>query len=214
VVPGVLVSRLAELTRRANWELRASRATAADMSVALDASAEGRPVLFVPPGARVPLRLAHVLVPHDGTPTTSLVLEKVDFLRTERAEVVALYVAGTELPAQAGSFPALRMVDHDGQDWRDWREEFRRRFFRRSPSILFRLELAAGPRSEAILRSARQIPADLLVLAWNGVLKAGRAQTLRAVCRAAPCPVLLVATPLRGSGREQLKRASPPVTSK
>jgi nucleotide-binding universal stress UspA family protein len=153
------------------------------------------------------------MVPHDGTPATSSVLEKVDFLATESAEMVALCVAGTELPAQAGSFPALRMVDHDGQDWRDWREEFRRRFFRRSPAILFRLELAAGPRSEAIVRTARRLPADLLVLAWSGVLKTGRAQTLRAVCRAAPCPVLLVSARLRGSDQEQLMRTSPPVVA-
>jgi hypothetical protein len=35
------------------------------------------------------------MVPHDGTPATSSVLEKVDFLATESAEMVALCVAGT-----------------------------------------------------------------------------------------------------------------------
>jgi nucleotide-binding universal stress UspA family protein len=153
--------------------------------------------------------MAHVLVPHDGTPITSLVLESVDYLATQSAEVVALHVAGAELPAQAGSLQALRMVDHDGHDWRDWREEFGRRFFRVSPAILPRLELATGPRSEAILRAARHLPADLLVLAWSGVLKAGRAQTLRAVCRAAPCPVLLVAARAHGPYPDELRRESP-----
>jgi nucleotide-binding universal stress UspA family protein len=203
---------MAILTRRANWELRASRALAPDMSVALDASAEGRPVLFVPPDARVPVRLSNVLVPHDGTPTTSLVLDTVDYLATQRAEVVALHVAGRELPAQAGSLQALRMIDHDGNDWRDWREEFSRRFFRRSPAILLRLELTTGPRSEAILGAARRLPADLLVLAWSGVLRAGRAQTLRAVCRAAPCPVLLVSASPQGAGRQEVHE-SPSVTT-
>jgi hypothetical protein len=50
-----------------------------------------------------------------------------------------------------------------------------------------------------ILRTAHRLPADLVVIAWGGVLQAGRASTLRSVCGAAPCPVLLVAAAPRPS---------------
>ena len=158
------------------------------------ASAEGRLVLLVPRGATVPVRLAHILVPHDGTPATAVALDAIDDLAAgSRAEIVVLHVLGSELPVEAGTFQAPRMVDHDGDDWHDWREEFGRRFPHRSANLLLGLQVVVGPRSEMILRTAYRLPADLVVIAWGGQPKAGRAWTLRSVCGAAPCPVLLVA---------------------
>jgi hypothetical protein len=91
------------------------------------------------------------------------------------------------------------MIDHDCYDWSDWREEFIRRFCRFSPGTLVRVELATGAREESILTMTRQLRADLLILAWSGVLEANRARTVRSVCAVAPCPVLLVAGRGRGS---------------
>jgi nucleotide-binding universal stress UspA family protein len=198
-VPGALAARVAALAVPANWKVTASRAVAADLAAALHASADGRLVLFSPPSASIPERLAQMLVPHDGTPATSAALQAIRYLSPgNHTEVVALHVAATHAPSEPGSFPALRMVDHDGHDWREWREEFRRRFFRCPPGVPVRLQVTAGLSPDVIVRTARMIPADLIVMAWGGVLKAGRAMTLRAVCETAPCPVLLVPAPRGG----------------
>jgi hypothetical protein len=106
-----------------------------------------------------------------------------------------LHVPGGEMPAEPGSLPAPRMVDHAAYDLPDWREEFGRRFFQRSPGLLRRLEVRVGPVPESILDAARALPADLIVLGWRGVVDQGRAVTLRTVCLSAPCPVLLAASP-------------------
>ncbi len=58
---------------------------------------------------------------------------------------------------------------------------------------MLRVELAIGLREETILKVARELPADLLIFAWGGVLRANRARTLCTVSALAPCPVLLVA---------------------
>jgi hypothetical protein len=65
------------------------------------------------------------------------------------------------------------------------------------------MELATGLREESILTVARQLQADILILAWSGVLEANRARTVRSVCAVAPCPVLLVA----GRGRSSIGRS-------
>jgi hypothetical protein len=91
------------------------------------------------------------------------------------------------------------MIDHLCYDWSDWREDFGRRFRRVSPGMPVRVELATGAREESILGAASQLRADLLVLAWSGMLQANRARTVRSVCAASPCPVPLVASRGRGS---------------
>jgi nucleotide-binding universal stress UspA family protein len=199
VVPGVLVHDAAALAQIAGWDVGTSAAAAFtqdEVTAAMAAGADGGMVLFVPPPARVPLRISRIMVPHDGTPITSRTLERADDLVAgSGAEVVALHVIEPYLPDQAGTLAAPRMLDHDGNDWSDWRDEFGRRFFLPSTGILRQLEVAVGPCSGMILRAARRLSADLLIMAWGGVLRAGRARTVRAVCSGAPCAVLLVSAP-------------------
>jgi nucleotide-binding universal stress UspA family protein len=193
VVPGGFVERIARLIRFANWEIRASTDDYDDVTGAMAASADGHLVLFVPPGANVPTRLNRVLVPHDGTPATALALDAVEDLAAGScAEIVVLHVLETRLPAQVGSLPCPRMIDHDGDTWYDWREEFGRRFPHRSLNMLLALQVAAGHSSEMILTAACRLAADLVIVAWGGAMQADRGCTARAVCSAAPCPVLLV----------------------
>ncbi|PZR85751.1 MAG: hypothetical protein DLM67_25315 [Candidatus Nephthysia bennettiae] len=195
---------MAALATAAGWDVKPSRAATADLEAALKACAAGRLVLFVSPGSRVPSCLTHVLVPHDAAPATSASLATVGGTPLWRhAEIVMLHVAAAELPSQPGSFPAPRMIDHDGYDWSEWRREFCRRFGHISPGMLVRVELATGAREESILTVARQLRADLLILAWSGVLEANRARTVRSVCSVAPCPVLLVA----GGGQRSIGRS-------
>jgi nucleotide-binding universal stress UspA family protein len=167
-----------------------------DLKVALEASAEGHLVLFVPPGARIPARTRLILVPHDGNPSTTLALDKAsEIAELGHGAIVVLHVASAELPTEPGSLPAPRFMDHSGHNWQEWREEFTRRFCRSTPRILPRLKVAVGSPAPSILEAARRLSADLTVLGWRGMLEPGRAQTLRSVCLAAPCPVLLVAIP-------------------
>jgi nucleotide-binding universal stress UspA family protein len=203
VVPGSVAGKLASLA--GSWEVAAAPAAASNLGAALCASAEGGMVLFVASEARLPDRLANILVPHDGSPATTLALDTAGELAAGgRAEVVVLHVPGPEMPAEPGSLPAPRMVDHVAYDLPDWREEFGRRFFQRSPGLLRRLEVKVGPVPESILDAARALPADLIVLGWRGVVDQGRAATLRTVCVSAPCPVLLAAS----SGSEPRARAA------
>jgi nucleotide-binding universal stress UspA family protein len=197
-VPGELTERVARLFQFTSWDIGGSEEDHDDITAAMLASAGGRPVLFVPRGASVPTRLARILVPHDGTPATSVALDAVeDLAGGSHAEIVVLHVLGTELPVETGTLQGPRMVDHDGDDWHEWREEFGRRFPHRSTNMLLGLQIAVGHRSDMILRTAYRMPADLVVIAWGGVLT-GRALTLRSVCGAAPCPVLLVAAATPG----------------
>jgi Universal stress protein family len=210
IIPGPLAREMAELASAAGWDVRPARAAAADLEAAPMAGARGRLVLFVPAGSRLPSCLTHVLVPHDATPATSAVLATVlgDTSRWSQAEIVMLHVAAAELPSQPGSLPAPRMIDHQGSDWSDWREEFDRRFGRISPGMLVSVELASGAREESILTMARELGADLLILAWSGVLEDNRARTVRSLCALAPCPVLLVAGGNRGSIGDSLDAAA------
>jgi nucleotide-binding universal stress UspA family protein len=176
------------------WELQASKSPRADLRSALRASAEGGLVLFVPDQAQVPARLEQVLVPHDGSPATSLALDTAGHIVAGgRVEIVVLHVPAPEFPAEPGSLPAPRLVDHVSYDLPEWREEFSRRFFHPWPGLLLRLDVRVGPVAGSILDAARRLPADLVVLGWQGVVDEGRASTVRSVCAASPCPVLLVA---------------------
>src|SRR5205807_714142 len=201
VVPGGFVERIARLIRFASWEIRAATDDYDDVTGAMAASTDGHLVLFVPPGATVPVRLSRVLVPHDGTPATALALDAVEDLAAGScAEIVVLHVLETKLPVQPGSLPCPRMIDHDGDTWYDWREEFARRFPHRSLNMLLGLQGAVGHSSEMILATACRLAADLVILAWGGAMQTDRACTVRAVCGAAPCPVLLVvASPRRSA---------------
>ena len=185
---------MARLFRFTSWHIAASEKDYDDVTAAMLASSEGGLVLFVPPGAALPVSLARILVPHDGTPATAVALDAIeDLAGGSQAEMTVLHVLGIELPLQPGTLQGPRMVDHDGDDWHDWREEFGRRFPHRSMNLLLSLQVSVGHRSEMILRTAYSLPADLVVIAWGGVVETGRAWTLRSVCAAAPCPVLLVA---------------------
>jgi nucleotide-binding universal stress UspA family protein len=190
---GALASQVARLLLPLRWEVSAAGTAAADLSDVLRVSGRRRLVLFVPPSTEIPSRLAQILVPHDGCPSTCMSLDTIaELVAQTLATVVLLHVAGTELPSESGSFQALRMVDHAGNDWTAWRDQFIDNVFRGWPQIPLQLHLSTGPPAEAILEAARRLRSDLVVMAWSGVLREGRASTLRSVCADASFPVLLV----------------------
>jgi nucleotide-binding universal stress UspA family protein len=51
-----------------------------------------------------------------------------------------------------------------------------------------------GDPAEAIVRVARELRSDVIVMAWSGSIDPDRARTAKAVLRSAPCPVMFLRT--------------------
>jgi hypothetical protein len=193
-VPGRVSELATSPNRPRTFQISPSSGSYDDLAAAMRASASGGSALFIPPGTAMPSQLNQVLVPHDGTPSTAAALDAIEDLAAgTEAEVVVLHVLEASFPVEPGSFQGPRMVDHDGDHWGWWREEFGRRFRHRSVDLLLRLQLAVGARSEVILQIASTLRADMLLMAWGGAPGPERARTLRSVCGGATCPVLLTA---------------------
>lgn len=192
LVPGRALGRARALGPTAGWELEPLDVEA-DVGSALAAGAGGSSVLFIPPGARVPRKLRRILVPHEGSPGATSGVEAADVMSSIcGAEIVVLHVPTFEVPTVPGSLAAPRFVDRPQYDWAAWRNEFERRFCRCSDGVQVSLRVATGPPAPAILDAARRLRADLIVLAWKGEAGPGRADTLKGVLEAAPCPILIV----------------------
>lgn len=164
------------------------------------------PVAFVrPESPRLGERLERILLPLDGTPTTADAIEPaIDLASRSKAELDVLYVVAptAERPEEPGTFTLPRYMDQPQYEWPAWAEEFLERFCRCvgqcPPPLPTRLFLRRGDPAEEILRFAAENESDLIVLVWRGQFRGKRALTIKAVLRAAPCPVLVLHT--RSSG--------------
>src|SRR6516164_8950603 len=132
------------------------------------------PVVLVPPGrGSIAWHLQHVLVPHDGTPTTSAALRPAAEL-AERANAELLVAHVTDVsaaPAEAGSLTTPLYVDQPQHEWPAWTREFVKRLACICP--LDHLHVS-------------------LVLAWRGEWEVPHAATLKAILREARCPIMVV----------------------
>jgi nucleotide-binding universal stress UspA family protein len=213
-LPGNVSPAAQALARAAGWQLEfAPPGAGSDADAALVARAEGRPVLFVPQGARVARKIRRIVVLHEGSPAVAPGLAVADEAAlVTGASVVVLHVAEARTPPEAGSLPIPSFVDHDHHDWSEWRREFIRRFCDTAESPDVSLDVVTGEVVPALLARARELRANLLVVTWKGDPSAGRAGTARAVLGAAECPVLLVreegatARPQVGKGRRMILR--------
>jgi nucleotide-binding universal stress UspA family protein len=158
----------------------------------------GCPVVLVrPERGLMSWSLHRVLFPHDGTPTTSAAIgPAIELAQRAGAELVVLHVAapGATPPAERGSLTVPRYLDQPQHEWPSWAEEFLRRLACLLPVEWGRLRmvLVRGQLGEEILRFAADRGSDLIVLAWRGEWEKERAATLKAVVRAAPCPVMVL----------------------
>lgn len=192
IIPGRAAPRARRLLDSAGWTLEPGPHDL-DVGSALAAAAEGRPVLFVPSGARVARRLRRILVLHEGSPSVAAGVDAADEAAVASgAEITVLHVPTVEPPATAGSLPAPHLADHAPHDWEEWRREFLERFCGRSPGVPLRLEVATGPPVESMLGAARRFRSDLVVSTWKGELGPGRAERLKSVVLDAPSPVLIL----------------------
>jgi nucleotide-binding universal stress UspA family protein len=166
------------------------------MKVLHDASC---PVVLVPPerGA-TPWHLHHVLVPHDGTPSTSTALQPAAELAEHgRAELLVVHVTDIRAaPAEPGSLTTPRYVDQPQHEWPAWSSEFLNRLACLCPlgQLHVRMFLAHGDTAVEILQLSERQSTDLIVLAWRGIWDAPRAGTLKDILREAHCPIMVVRT--------------------
>jgi nucleotide-binding universal stress UspA family protein len=157
------------------------------------------PVVLVPPerGA-TPWHLHHVLVPHDGTPSTSAALQPAaELAERGRAELLVVHVTDIRAaPAETGSLSTPRYVDQPQHEWPAWASEFVNRLACICPlgHLHVRMFLAHGNTAAEILRLSEKQATDLIVLAWRGIWEAPRAGTLKDILRKAQCPVIVVRT--------------------
>src|SRR5512139_588297 len=157
------------------------------------------PVFLVPPerGA-TPWHLQHVLVPHDGTPSTSAALQPAAELADHsRAELLVVHVTDIKTaPAEAGSLTTPRYVDQPQHEWPAWSTEFLNRLACLCPlgHLHVRMFLAHGDTAAEVLRLSERQSTDLIVLAWRGIWQAPRAGTLKNILREARCPIMVVRT--------------------
>ncbi len=158
------------------------------------------PVVIVPPrgpaggAAWTPRTL---LVPFDGTPATAAAAAyAADLARRAAAELLVLHVAAPAMPpsAERGAMRGPTYVDQPHHEWPAWGREVLERLCSLAHAhegVRLRLYVAAGDPGAEILRFATAKPVDLVVAAWGGRLDEDRAQTLKALLDAAPCPVLI-----------------------
>jgi nucleotide-binding universal stress UspA family protein len=138
---------------------------------------------IVPPDAR-PDRLERVLIPLEGTVSTSLAPRRVIELAQEaRFDVVLLHVHDVD------SLPAF--TDQPQHETAAWGEEFLARYCPWGVGDV-RLEVRVGRPEDEVLRAAEQTGADLIALGWSRALAGGRAPIVRAVLERGRRPVLLV----------------------
>ncbi len=150
-------------------------------------------LLVMRPGMRPISSLRRIVVPLEGSPRSSGAMRLTEEAFCARGrEIVVLHVSTADMPDEPGSLPAPRMVDQEQYEWSSWHEEFTMRFVTCPEGGRHRTVVRVGDPAEAIVEEATTPPADLIVLAWAGVFKAGRSMFVRAVLEHAPCPLLLV----------------------
>jgi len=163
-----------------------------------------QPVLLVRPEAAagphvVAVQLRQLLLPLDGSPTTSGALAPVIALAGQLgASIDLLYVAGRRdaRAVERYSIGAPRYIDQPQHEWPAWADEvvahLRACCGELPAGVTARVFLATGTIGDAIARFAAEHHEDAVVLVRRSQLEQGRAVILRAVLNRTPCPVLLV----------------------
>jgi len=155
------------------------------------------PVIFVPPERGISSwYLHHILVPHDGTPTTSAALRPaVELAERAGAELLIAHIANFSLRSgEPGTFVSPRYIDQPQHEWPSWASEFLNRLACVCPlgHVPLRILLGHGDPTEEILRLSERHSSDMIVLVWRGSWESPRAGILKEVLSRANCPVLVL----------------------
>ncbi len=151
------------------------------------------PLFVLRPGMRVVTTMRRLLVPMEGSPSSSEAMRQADDVFCKRGrEIVMLHVVTSGTPLEAGSMPAPRMVDQEHYEWAAWQEEFCMRFAQCPEGGRHRVAVRVGDPAELIPKEARTLGAEMIVLSWTRSLEAGHSQQVRSLFDASPCPLLLI----------------------
>lgn len=149
-----------------------------------------KPVVVVPPEAVTPAAFRRLLLPLEGTETSSRpVLDRLLPLLVADVELEVLHVF-TEV-----TLPA--MLDRPGRDL----DILGREFLTRHCPGASRIELRAGPVAARVAEVSKEHGADLVVLSWSQHRSQVRARIVREVLGASTLPVLLLPIEPDGSDR-------------
>jgi nucleotide-binding universal stress UspA family protein len=147
-----------------------------------------KPVAVVPPDARPRPTLSRILVPLEGSSTSSTVLEDtIKLAHRSQLEIVVLHVHSPD------TVPAF--ADHEPHATRAWEQEF---LARHLPTPHGRVSLfhRLGVPADDIISVARATAADLVVLAWKQDLSPGRALVVSETLARSVIPVMLLPEPV------------------
>jgi nucleotide-binding universal stress UspA family protein len=143
-----------------------------------------KPVAVVPRDAQRGRGLARVLVPLEGTLSTTLAPRRTIQLAADAGlEVVLLHVFD---PASVPLFS-----DQPQHERAAWVDEFLARYAPYPPETVL-LETRVGEPEQHVVAVALEWGADLIALGWSQELAEGRAPIVRAVLEQARLPVLLI----------------------
>jgi nucleotide-binding universal stress UspA family protein len=150
-----------------------------------------KPVVVVPPDARVAPEFRRILVPLEGTTSTSLAPRSlVELARGANLDVIALHVHDEE------DIPAF--TDQPQHEHEAWAREFLARYCPWGIGAVS-LERRVGRSEELIPLVAEQARCDLIALGWAQALEAGRAPVIRSTLERSRVPVILVPVHVRSN---------------
>jgi nucleotide-binding universal stress UspA family protein len=146
------------------------------------ATAASKPVMIVPPHAKDARAIRRVLVPLEGTLSTSLTPGQVFHLVDTGVEAVVLHVyEEADLPS---------FTDQPQHEQPAWAEEFVNRYCLGLP--VADVQTRVGRPEELVPVVAEETSCDLIALGWAQELGPGRAVVVRGTLERTRLPVLLV----------------------
>jgi nucleotide-binding universal stress UspA family protein len=144
----------------------------------------GKPVAVVPPQARAPERVTHILIPLEGTIESSHALEQtVKLAHQHQLEIIVLHIHS---PATVPAFS-----NHEPHGTHAWEQEFLARYIA-TPHERIKLVRRLGVPADDVVAVAHETAAELLVLAWSQNLSPGRARVVSETLAHSHVPVLLI----------------------
>lgn len=151
------------------------------------------PVLLVRRGMRPLDGLRRLLVPLDGTPSTSAAMRFAEeILCRPGCDIIMLNVATRRTPVEVGSMPAPRFIDEEQYEWLEWQDEFSRRFSPGCDGCHHQVSVVPGEPAKAVMTAAREEHVDLVILTWKGRFEGGHGPVVRRALEESPCPLLIV----------------------
>lgn len=151
------------------------------------------PLLLVRPGMRPLTTVRRLLVPLEGSPSTSEAVRFADDLFCTRGrEILIVHVVTGDMPGESGSMPAPRVVDQEHYEWAEWKEEFSMRFSQCTKGGRHRVSVRVGEVAPSIQQEAAEHDVDFILLSWSGSLTDGHGSVIRELLESAPCPLLVV----------------------